>query len=128
MEVEVYRRTSKKVCDWTKFGDEHEQLRHQGRLRIKENAAVGSSYKKSMENMGRLCVLLLVGWDRRVYASQWYEGLRPGRFFLFYQENKIIQRKKQRFKKGLVKMGITSQDHVFDWGPLRTIDRGSSMY
>ena len=125
----------KKVCDWTKFGDEHEQLRHQGRLRIlKENSAVGSSYTKNLWRTWDACAssYYFVGWDRRVYASQWYEGLHPGRFFLFYQENKIIQERNRGFKKGPCEDGYQyPKIPIFDWGPyeqliedLRCIDGG----
>ena len=32
-----------------------------------------------------------MGWDRRCYVSKWYEGIHPGRFFLFYKENKVTE-------------------------------------
>ena len=125
----------KKVCDWTKFGDEHEQLRHQGRLRIlKKNAAVGSSYTKNLWKTWEACAssYYFVGWDRRVCASQWYEGIHPGRFFLFYQENKIIKERNRGLKKGPCDDGYQyPKTPIFDWGPyeqliedLRCIDGG----
>ena len=125
----------KKVCDWTKFGDEQEQLRHQGRLRIlKENAAVGSSYTKNLWKTWDACAssYYFVGWDRRVNVSQWYEGIHPGRFFLFYQENKIIQERNRGFKKDPCEDGYQyPKTPIFNWGPyeqliedLRCIDGG----
>ena len=111
----------KKVCDWAKFGDEHEQLRHQGRLRIlKENASVGTSYIKNLWRTWDACAssYYFVGWDRRVYVSQWYDGIHPGRFFLFYKENKIIQERNRGFKKGPCEDGYQyPKIPIFDWGP-----------
>ena len=105
----------KKVCDWTKFGDEHEQRRHQGRLKCSI-----SSYTKNLWKTWDACAssYYFVGWDRRVYASQWYEGIHPGRFFLFYQENKIIQERNRGFKKGPCEDGYQyPKIPIFDWGP-----------
>lgn len=105
----------KKVCDWTKFGDEREQLRHQGRLKCSN-----SSYTKNLWKTWDACAssYYFVGWDRRVCASQWYEGIHPARFFLFYQENKIIQERNRGFKKGPCEDGYQyPKIPIFGWGP-----------
>lgn len=124
-----------KVIEWCKFGDEYEQLRHQDRLRIvNKDAVVDSSYTKNLWRTWDACAssYYFVGWDRRVNASQWYEGIHPGRFFLFYKENKIIEERNRGFKKGPCEDGYQyPKTPIFDWGPyeqliedLRCIDGG----
>ena len=119
----------KKVCEWTKFGDEYEQRRHQDRLKCSI-----SSYTKNLWKTWEACAPSydFVAWDRAVHASRWYEGIHPGRFFLFYQENKIIQERHSGFKKGPCEDGYQyPKTPIFDWGPyeqliedLRCIDGG----
>lgn len=121
----------KKVCDWTKIGDEQQQYRHQGRLKCSI-----SSYTKNLWKTWEACAssYYFVGWDRRVYASQWYEGIHPGRFFLFYKKNKIIEERNRGFKKDPCEDGYQyPKTPIFDWGPyeqliedLRCID-GSGL-
>ena len=133
-----------KVMEWCKFGDERGRLRHQGRLRV-YTRDTNSSYTDNLwqswdawthcehppmiydENTVRP-----QPWDRRVYVSQWYEGIHPGRFFLFYKENKIIEERNRGFKKGPCEDGYQyPKTPIFDWGPyeqliedLRCIDGG----
>lgn len=105
----------KKVCEWTKFGDEHEQRRHQDRLKCSN-----SSYTKNLWKTWEASASSYdnVAWDRAVHASQWYEGIHPGRFFLFYQENKIIQERHRGLKKGPCEDGYQyPKTPIFDWGP-----------
>ena len=91
----------KKVIDWCKFGSEQEQNRHQKRLENSVPRVAGETraewIQKSSKRMGKYTKNLwrtweacassyyYVCWDRRVYVSQWYEGIHPGRFFLFYK-------------------------------------------
>lgn len=104
-----------KVIEWCKFGDERGQLRHQGRLKCSI-----SSYTKNLWRTWEACAssYYFVGWDRRVYASQWYEGIHPGRFFLFYKKNKIIEERNRGLKKGPCEDGYQyPKIPIFDWGP-----------
>ena len=59
----------------------------------------------------------LVGWDKRVYISQWYEGIHPGRFFLFYKENKIIEERHKGVRAGKGGGYQFPETPIFDWGP-----------
>lgn len=142
-----------KVIEWCKFGDEQGQLRHQGRLRMfKGNTAVDSCYTKNLWRSWDAwshCEHPPIFWDawsrnpntlrprpqdRRNYISQWYEGIHPGRFFLFYKKNKIIEERNRGFKKGPCEDGYQyPKTPIFDWGPyeqliedLRCID-GSGL-
>lgn len=110
-----------KVVDWCKVGEEEEQLRHQYRLKIRNPSP---SYSNEYTNN------LWSSWEagapsyyyvhpkRRVYVSQWYEGIHPGRFFLFYKENKIIQERNRGVPRGPCEDGYRyPQTPIFDKGP-----------
>ena len=57
-------------------------------------------------------------WMRRVHVSRWYEGIHPGRFFLFYKENKIIEERNRGAPSGPGKDGyVFPKIPIFDWGP-----------
>ena len=123
----------KKVVDWCKFGNEEEKLRHQGRLRIvKHSTLYNNDYTKNLWQSwdAGASSYYFVGWDRRVNISKWYEGIHPGRFFLFYKENKIIQERNRGVPKGPCEDGYQyPKTPIFDWGPyeqliedLRSID------
>ena len=59
-----------------------------------------------------------VGSNRRDYVRKWYEGIHPGRFFLFYKENKIIQERNRGAPKGPCEDGYQyPKTPIFDWGP-----------
>lgn len=108
-----------KVIQWCKVGDERSQLRHQGRLRV-YTRNTNSNYTDNLWKSWDACAssYYFVGWDRRVNASQWYEGIHPGRFFLFYKENKIIEERNRGFKKGPCEDGYRyPETPIFDWGP-----------
>lgn len=112
-----------KVVQWCKFGDEQEQLRHQRRL---QNSVWGYYYTDNLWKTweagawGRSSYYL-VGWDKRVYISQWYEGIHPGRFFLFYKENKIIEERNRGLRessRGECEDGYKyPKIPIFDLGP-----------
>ena len=112
----------KKVMDWCKFGDEQEQQRHQTRFRIfTEYSYMNSNYTKNLwktwEAGGR-DLYGRAGWDRRVYISKWYEGIHPGRFFLFYKKNQIIQERNRGVPSGPCEDGYRyPQTPIYDWGP-----------
>lgn len=111
----------KKVADWCKFGNEEEKLRHQGRLRIvKHSNLYNNDYTKNLWRSWEAGAssYYFVGWDRRDNISKWYEGIHPGRFFLFYKENKIIQERNRGVPKGPCEDGyVYPKTPIFDWGP-----------
>lgn len=138
----------KKVIEWCKFGDDYEKDRHQKRLRyilhkpfvrskaiaeaeskmIKEreeyNKNLWSSWEawgynvNTPEYMNDATYAERYPWDRRECVSQWYEGIHPGRFFLFYKENKIIQERNRRLQKGSCEDGYQyPKTPIYDWGP-----------
>lgn len=111
----------KMVVDWCKFGNEEEKLRHQGRLRIvKHSTLYNNDYTKNLWQSwdAGASSYYFVGWDRRVYISKWYEGIHPGRFFLFYKENKIIQERNRGVPKGPCEDGYQyPKTPIYDWGP-----------
>ena len=122
----------KKVVDWCKFGDDTERLRHQGRLRIiNPSDSYSNSYTRNLwatweawshcEHPAQIMSWDTVRpqqWDRRVYVSKWYEGIHPGRFFLFYQKNKIIEERNRGIPNGPCEDGYRyPQTPIFDWGP-----------
>ena len=127
----------KKVVDWCKFGTEEEQLRHQHRVKV-YNPPVCRRYKyvknlwKSWE--ASASSYYFVGRGRRDYISKWYEGIHPGRFFLFYKENEIIQDRNRGVPQGPGKDRYQyPKIPIFDLGPyeqliedLRCID-GSGL-
>ena len=109
------------VVDWCKFGAQEDQERHQYRLKIRNPSP---SYKNDYTNN------LWSSWEagapsyyyvhpkRRAYVSQWYEGIHPGRFFLFYKENKIIQERNRGVPRGPCEDGYRyPQTPIFDKGP-----------
>lgn len=58
-------------------------------------------------------------WVRRSYIGEWYNGIHPGRFFLFYKENKIIEQRNYG-KKEIPSPGVEyvyPKTPIFDWGP-----------
>ncbi len=122
----------KKVIDWCKFGDEREQNRHQGRLSMfKKDASVDSSYTKNLWKTWEAWSHCehspqIMSWDtirpqpqdRRNYISKWYEGIHPGRFFLFYRKNKIIEERNRGVPSGPCEDGYKyPKTPIFDWGP-----------
>jgi len=129
----------KKVIDWCKFGSEQEQNRHQKRLNrvlhmpmirskvmvkteskmLKEREEYTKNLWKSWEaGAFRLHAYYFVGQNRRNSISKWYEGIHPGRFFLFYKENEIIQERNKGVPKGPCEDGYRYPKlPIFDWGP-----------
>lgn len=111
----------KKVADWCKFGSEEEQVRHQHRIRV-YNPPVYRRYKY-VKNLWKTweagaSYYYFVGWDRRVNTSQWYEGIHPGRFFLFYKENEILEERNRGVPKGPCEDGyVYPRTPIFDLGP-----------
>ena len=125
----------KKVVDWCKFGDDTERLRHQGRLRITNPSnSYSNSYTRNLWATWEAIAssYYFVGWERRVNASQWYEGIHPGRFFLFFQKNKIIEERFRGVPKGPCEDGYRyPPTPIFAKGPyeqliedLRCLDGG----
>ena len=116
-----------KVIQWCKFGDEQEQLRHQGRLRNFSNESYTKNLWKSWEAWSH-CEHppQIMSWgtvrpqpqERRTYISKWYEGIHPGRFFLFYKENEIIEERHRGVPSGPCEDGYKyPKIPIFDWGP-----------
>ena len=65
-------------------------------------------------------LLHITSWVRveEIIIGEWYEGIHPGRFFLFYRENKIIQERHRGLKKGPCEDGYKyPKTPIFDWGP-----------
>ena len=110
-----------KVIEWCKFGNEADQLRHQHRLKV-YNPPVCRRYKY-VKNLWKTweagaSSYYHVGWDRRVNTSQWYEGIHPGRFFLFYRENEIVQDRNKGVPSGPCEDGYRyPRTPIFDSGP-----------
>jgi hypothetical protein len=102
----------KKVIDWNKFGNEQEKLRHQIRLKIINHSSLyNNNYTKNLWETWGACA-------SREYVSEWYEGIHPGRFFLFYKKNKIIEERNRRFKKGPCEDRYQyPKIPIYDWGP-----------
>jgi len=111
----------KKVIDWCRFGSEEEQMRHRGRLRIiNHSSSYTNDYTKNLWKTWEVGAssYYFVGWDRRVKASKWYEGIHPGRFFLFYRKNKIIEERNRDVPKGPCEDGYQyPKIPIYDWGP-----------
>ena len=116
-----------KVVQWCKFGDEQEQLRHQGRLRNFSDESYKNNLWRTWDAWSH-CehppmimnwdIVRPQPWDRRTYISQWYEGIHPGRFFLFYKENKIIQERNRGVPRGPCEDGYQyPKIPIYDWGP-----------
>lgn len=116
----------KKVIDWCKFGNEREQQRHQQRLKGIRKQLKNSPNCYGEEYIDNLwksweagaSSYYFVGQNRRTYISKWYEGIHPGRFFLFYKENKIIQERNKGVPRGPCEDGYQyPQTPIFDKGP-----------
>ena len=111
----------KKVIDWCKFGTEQDQRSHQYRLIVRNSSpSYSNEYTKNLWKTWEAGAssYYFVGWDRRKYVAQWYEGIHPGRFFLFYKENKIIQERNRGFSRGPCEDGYRyPQTPIFDKGP-----------
>ena len=122
----------KKVIDWCKFGDEQEQDRQQLRFRIfTEYSYMNSKYTKNLwqsweawshcEHPPQIMGWDTVRpqpWDRRNYISKWYEGIHPGRFFLFYKENEIIKERNRGVPRGPCEDGYRFPEiPISDWCP-----------
>lgn len=141
----------KKVIDWCRFGEEQEQRRHQVRLGSKsvlwhahkfacndytDNLWISWGAWAYCEHPPQIAnwdtSRMISDWDRRTYVSKWYEGIHPGRFFLFYKENKIIKERNRGVQKGPCEDGyVYPRTPIFDWGPyeqliedLKCIDGG----
>lgn len=112
----------KKVSDWCKFGNEQEQQRHQGRVEVYNHSGRSKHYKY-VQNLWKTweagaSSYYFVGWDRRVYISKWYEGIHPGRFFLFYKVNEIIRERNKGLPSGPCEDGYKyPRTPIYDWGP-----------
>jgi len=105
-----------KVIEWCKFGDEQGQIRHQGRLRKWCDESYTKNLWKSWE--AGASSYYFVGQNRRNNISKWYEGIHPGRFFLFYRKNKIIEERNRGVPSGPCKDGYQyPKTPIFDWGP-----------
>lgn len=115
----------KKVIDWCKFGDEEQQRRQQTRFRIfTEYSYLNSKYTKNLWKTWEAgaASYYFVGQNRRNSISKWYEGIHPGRFFLFYKENKIIQQRNKGVPRGPCDDGYRyPQTPIYDWGPFEQL-------
>ena len=126
----------KKVSDWCYFGSNQEQDRHQKRfdkpihmpfVRSKAMAETESKLlKKRKEYIKNLwktweagaSSYYFVGSSRRDYVRKWYEGIHPGRFFLFYKENEIIKERNRGVPRGPCEDGYQfPKIPIFEWGP-----------
>ena len=125
----------KKVVDWCYFGSNQEQQRHQRRLnkvhmpmsRSKVMVKTESKLLKEREEYTKnlwpsweagASSYYFVGSDRRDNVRKWYEGIHPGRFFLFYRENEIIQERNRGVPKGPCEDGYQyPKTPIYDWGP-----------
>lgn len=123
-----------KVIDWCNFGEDFEQRRHQDRLSTclirdgfgntrEKNPDLKKeriNYTKNLWSTWEACAssYYFVGWDRRNYVSKWYEGIHPGRFFLFYKKNKLIEERYRGVPKGPCEDGYRyPQTPIFNLGP-----------
>ena len=137
-----------KVIEWCLHGDDYEKDRHQKRLRyilhtpfvrskaiaeaeskmIKEREEYTKNLWSSWEAWGYtentpkyMNDATYSGrypWDRRECVSQWYEGIHPGRFFLFYKENEIIKERNKDLRVKVVGDGYQyPKTPIYDWGP-----------
>lgn len=117
-----------KVIQWCKIGAEEDQLRHQYRLLVRNpSESYSNDYTKNLwsswetwsycEHQTRALVRPQLQ-DRRNYISRWYEDIHSGRFFLFYQKNKIIEERFRDVPKGPCEDGyVYPKTPIFDWGP-----------
>ena len=125
----------KKVVDWCYFGSEQEQQRHQKRLNkvhmpmvrskamVKTESKLLKERKEYVKNLWQsweagASSYYFVGSDRRDNVRKWYKGIHPGRFFLFYKQNKIIEERNRCFSKGTCEDGYQSpKTPIYDCGP-----------
>ena len=124
----------KKVIDWCKFGDDREQTRHQQRFKIRCEDSPNCYGEEYIDNLWKSWEAWshcehppqIMGWDtvrpqpqdRRNYISKWYEGIHPGRFFLFYKENKIIEERHRGVPSGPCEDGYQfPRTPIYAWGP-----------
>lgn len=120
-----------KVIEWCEHGDSYEQSRHQQRFK-NVRGIINESYTDNLwqsweawgytvntpEYMNDATYRGRFPWDRRVNTSRWYEGIHPGRFFLFYRENKIIQERNRGVPRGTCEDGYKyPRTPIYDWGP-----------
>jgi len=111
-----------KVVQWCKVGNERERARHKHRL-IQIYASKFQDCPQYTENMWKsweaaASSYYFVGQNRRNYIAKWYEGIHPGRFFLFYKENKYIEERNKGLPKGPCEDGYKyPKTPIFDWGP-----------
>ena len=110
-----------KVIEWCKFGAEEDQQRHQHRLLVRNpSESYSNDYTKNLWRTWEAGApsYYYVHPKRRAYVSQWYEGIHPGRFFLFYQKNKIIEERFRDVPKGPCEDGyVYPKTPIFDKGP-----------
>lgn len=110
----------KKVIDWCKFGNAEQQQRQQTRFRIfTEYSHMNSKYTKNLWKTWEAgaASYYFVGQNRRNSISKWYEGIHPGRFFLFYKENEIIKERNRGVPQGPCEDGYRfPKIPVYDWG------------
>lgn len=110
-----------KVIEWCKFGDEELKQRQQARFRIfTEYSYMNSKYTKNLWKSWEAgaASYYFVGQNRRNSISKWYEGIHPGRFFLFYRENKIIQQRNKGVPRGPCEDGYKyPRIPIYDLGP-----------
>lgn len=134
----------KKVVEWCNFGNGYEQRRRAamsqrgntgpGRFRgIMECAGGPVVPNEYTNNLWRsweawsYCedpLQIMNESNTRQYVSEWYEGIHPGRFFLFYRENKIIEDYRNRAAvareaaRGPCEDGyVFPKTPIFSWGP-----------
>jgi len=108
-----------KVIDWCEHGDSYEQSRHQQRFK-NVRGIINESYTDNLWKSWEAgaASYYFVGQNRRNYISKWYEGIHPGRFFLFYRENKIIQERNRGVPRGPCEDGYKyPRIPIYDWGP-----------
>tara|TARA_Y100000389_G_scaffold80269_1_gene76971 strand:+ start:1907 stop:2719 length:813 start_codon:yes stop_codon:yes gene_type:complete len=125
-----------KVIEWCDFGSEQEQNRHQKRLEknvprvaretrtewiLRSSKRMGKYTKnlwKTWEAGAGASSYYFVGQNRRNSISKWYEGIHPGRFFLFYKVNEIIQERNGGVQRAPCEDGYRyPRTPIFDWGP-----------
>jgi hypothetical protein len=123
-----------KVVQWCLHGDNYEQHRHQDRLsncwvrdgfggKREKNPELKDERRNYTKNLWRsweagASSYYFVGQNRRNYVAKWYEGIHPGRFFLFYKKNKYIEERNKGLPKGPCEDGYRyPETPIYDWGP-----------
>lgn len=111
----------KKVVDWCRYGARGDQIVVRNRLTIRNPSHF---YKNDYSNnlwetwnawgycehpprIHGIDPLPPQDEERRKYVSEWYEGIHPGRFFLFFKENEIFKERNRDLQKGPCKDGYT---------------------